>query len=572
MADYLDPTERRNRYTKLAAQLWSDRSTFDAHWRDLGDFFLPRRMRWTSSDRNRGDKRNQNIINSTGRFAARTLQSGLHAGLTSPARPWMKLTIPDEDLNEFGPVREWLHTVTQRMMTIFAVSNLYNTLPIVYGDMGVFGTAAVFVGEDQADIIRATAYPIGSYALGTDSRGVVSTFYREYELSVRQVVELFGLEQDGRTIDWSRISNTVKNLWDRGDYEAPVDVCWLVKPNEQARADRLEARFLPFASCHWEKGSVDNVFLRESGFRTFPIMAPRWDITGEDSYGTDCPGMTSLGDNRQLQIMERRHGQALNKMVDPPLVGPTSMRTQKTSLLPGDVNYVDVREGMQGLRPVHEVRIDLQHLAMNIQGVEYRIKRAFFEDLFLMLATTDPYRGADAPTAREIDERHEEKLLALGPVLERTNDELLDPLVDRTFDVMSNAGLLPEPPQEIEGANLKVEYISILAQAQKLVGVASTDRFLQTMAPLTELFPEVRNKIAINRVVNTYADSLGVDPRIIVSDEDADAMTAQQAQQQQAAADAEQAATLAKAARDGSQAQLGNDSALDRVAAGFGSR
>lgn len=572
MDDYQDPTTRRNRYTKLAAQLWSDRSTFDAHWRDLGDFFLPRRMRWSTSDRNRGDKRNQNIINSTGRFAARTLQSGLHAGLTSPARPWMKLTIPDEDLNEFGPVREWLHAVTQRMMTVFSVSNLYNTLPIVYGDIGVFGTGAVFIGEDAADVIRATAYPIGSYALGTDARGVVSTFYREYEVTVRQLVEMFALEGDGRTIDWSNISNTVKTLWERGDYEAPVEVCWLVRPNEQARPDRLEAKFLPFASCHWEKGSTDNTFLRESGFRTFPIMAPRWDITGEDSYGTDCPGMTSLGDNRQLQIMERRHGQALNKMVDPPLVGPTSMRTQKTSLLPGDVNYADVREGMQGLRPVHEVRIDLQHLAMNIQGVEYRIKRAFFEDLFLMLATTDPYRGADAPTAREIDERHEEKLLALGPVLERTNDELLDPLVDRTFDIMNAAGLLPEPPQEIEGANLKVEYISILAQAQKLVGVASTDRFLSTMAPLTELFPEIRNKIAINRVVNSYADSLGVDPRIIVSDEDADAMTAQQAQQQQAAADAEQAATLAKAARDGSQAQLGNDSALDRVAAGFGSR
>jgi len=571
MADYNDPNERRNRYTKLAAQLWSDRSTFDAHWRDLGDFFLPRRMRWASSDRNRGDKRNQNIINSTGRFAARTLQSGLHAGLTSPARPWMKLTIPDEDLNEFGPVREWLHAVTQRMMSIFAVSNLYNTLPIVYGDMGVFGTGAIFVGEDPADIIRATAYPIGSYALGTDSRGVVSTFYREYELSVRQVVELFGLQADGRTIDWSSISNTVKNLWDRGDYESPVDVCWIVKPNEQGNANRLEARYLPFASCHWEKGSAEAKFLRESGFRTFPIMAPRWDITGEDSYGTDCPGMTSLGDNRQLQIMERRHGQALNKMVDPPLVGPTSMRTQKTSLLPGDVNYADVREGMQGLRPVHEVRIDLAHLAQNIQAVEFRIKRAFFEDLFLMLATTDPYRGADAPTAREIDERHEEKLLALGPVLERTNDELLDPLVDRTFDIMNNVGMFPEPPEEIQGANLKVEYISILAQAQKLVGVASTDRFLQTMAPLTELFPEVRNKIAINRVVNVYADSLGVDPRIIVSDEDADAQTAQQAQQMQAQADAQQAATLAKAARDGSQAQLGNDSALDRVAAGFGS-
>mgnify|MGYP001609687790 CR=1 FL=1 len=571
MADqYSDPVTRRNRYSKLQGQLWTDRSSFDAHWRDLGDFFQPRRMRWSASDRNRGDKRNQNIINSTGRYAARTLQSGLHAGLTSPARPWMKLTIPDQDLSEFGAVREWLHVVTTRMMTILGVSNVYNVLPTVYGDLGVFGTAAMFLGDDPQDLARATAYPIGSYALGTDARGVVSTFVREYELTVRQVIELFGLKENGRDIDWSNLSKTVKHLWDSGDYESTVEVCWLVKPNEEHRRDRLEARFLPFASCHWEKGSSEAQFLRESGFRNFPIMAPRWDITGEDSYGTDCPGMTSLGDNKQLQIMERRHGQALNKMVDPPLVGPTSMRTQKTSLLAGDVNYVDVREGMQSLRAVHEIRIDLSHLGENIRAVEQRINRAFFADLFLMMANSDPYRGASPTTAREIEERHEEKLLALGPVLERTNDELLDPLVDRLFNMMDNAGLLPPPPPEIEGADLKVEYISILAQAQKLVGVAATDRFVGTIAPMLEVFPEMRNKIDSNRVVNGYADMLGIDPRIIISDEQADAATAAQQQQQAGAAQAEQAALVAKSAKDASQAQLGTNSALDRVVEGFG--
>lgn len=577
MADFYDDTTRRHRYTRLAAALWTERSTFDSHWRDLADFFVPRRVRFTQSDRNKGDKRNQNIINSTGRFAARTLQSGLHAGLTSPARPWMKLTLPDRDLSDFGPVREWLHVVSQRMMTIFAVSNVYNTLPIVYGDMGVFGTAAMFMGEDTKELLRCQAFPVGSYALGMDRRGRVSTFVRKYQLSVRQVIQEFALQEDGRTIDWSVVSAHVKRAWDNAQYEDPIDVCWLIMPNERHDPDKLSAKYLPFTSVHWEEGhggaeDDSRQFLRESGFNEFPVMAPRWDITGEDIYGTDCPGMTALGDNRQLQIMERRHGQALAKMIDPPLTGPSSLRSQKTSLLAGDVTYQDVREGMQGLRPIHEVNINLQHLSANVQQVEFRIKRAFYEDLFLMLATQDPYRGAAAPTAREIEERHEEKLLALGPVLERTNDELLDPMVDRAFVMMQRAGLIPPPPPEIEGVELRVEYISILSQAQKLVGVSSADRFLSTFAPLAEIFPEVRAKVNPIMLVNSYADMLGVDPRIIREDAEAEAINEQAAQAQAAQAQAEQAATLAKAARDGANAPMGTDSALDRIAQGMTGR
>lgn len=578
---FYDASTKRARYTRIISQLWTERSTFDSHWRDLAEFFIPRRVRFDNSDRNKGDKRNQNIINSTGRFAARTLQSGLHAGLTSPARPWMKLTIPDRDMSEFGPVREWLHATTQRMMTIFAVSNLYNSLPLVYGDMGVFGTAAMFIGEDDKEVFRCEVFPVGTYALGLDRRGRITTFARKYQLSVRQVIEEFALREN-RSIDWSVVSTAVKRSWDAGNYEDPVDICWLILPNEDYDPNRLESRYaMPWKSCHFEEGNFENVgagaddgrkFLRESGFNEFPIMAPRWDITGGDSYGTDCPGMTALGDNRQLQIMERRKGQAIAKMIDPPLTGPSTLRTQKTSLLPGDVTYQDVREGMQGLRPIHEVRLDLSHMTADIQGVEYRIKRAFYEDLFLMLATSDPYRGAAPPTAREIEERHEEKLLALGPTLERTNDELLDPMVERIFEMMARAGLIPPPPPELEGVDLKVEYVSVLAQAQKLVGVSSSDRFLQTFVPLVEVFPETRAKIDPLRLVDIYSDMLGVDPRVIRSDEEAEAIVDEQAQQQRAAAEAEQAATLAKAVRDGSQAPMGQDSALDRILAGVTGR
>lgn len=566
---YGNAKTKRERYEQLGAALWTERSSFDSHWKELSDWMMPRRTRFFAGDRNRGDRRNQNIIDSTARFSARTLSSGLHSGLTSPARPWFKLTTPDPTLAENQGVKEWLHLVTQRMSVVFTDSNLYNVLPTIYGDMGVFGTSAMAVLEDSQDLFRCYSYPLGSFALGLSSRNIVNTFYREYELSVRQIVEEFGVQRGYRDIDWTHISTTVKTLWDQGQYEAPVELCWLVQPNEDYQADALEAKHLPFSSCHYEKGESRNgQFLRESGFNSFPILAPRWDVTGEDTYGTDCPGMTALGDVKGLQSQQRHKAKAIHKMVDPPLLGLHELRTQKTSLLPGDVTYT--RDAQHGLRSIHEIGLNIQHLTQDLAETQLRIQRAFYEDLFLMIARSDNVLGADRPTAREVQERHEEKLLALGPVLERTNDELLDPLIDRVYKLMDTAGLIPDAPPELEGVNLKVEYISIMAQAQKLVGVVAQDRFVGSVAPMLELFPEIRHKVDIFKIVDNYADMLGVDPNVIRTDEEANQLLNADKQAAAKQAEAEQAKLLAGAARDAANAPMGQDSALDRLTAGMG--
>lgn len=556
---------KRERYQALAKKLLTDRSSFDAHWQELGQWLLPRRIRFTASDRNRGDKRNQAIINSTARFSARTLQSGLHAGLTSPARPWMKLTTPDPDLAKMPAVKDWLHDVTQRMLTVFIQANLYNVLPMIYGDMGVFGTAAMSVIEDSRDLFRCYPYPVGSYALGLDARGLVTTFVREYELTVRQVVETFGLNRDTRMIDWSRISTSVQDLWNRGDYEVGIPLTWLVQPNLYANPKKLGAKFLPWSSCHYENGRDEKGFLRESGFNTFPVLAPRWDLTGEDSYGTDCPGMTALGDIKQLQIMERRKGQAIQKMVDPPLVVPSHLRATGATMLPGGVNYVDVREGMSGARALHEVTLNLEHLGRDIGEVQYRIQRAFYEDLFLMLAHSDQARGSQPVTAREVQERHEEKLLALGPVLERTNDELLDPLVDRVYGMMDAAGLIPPPPDDLDGIKLKVEYISIMHEAQKLVGVIGLDRLMASTVPLFEAYPNMRHKFDEFEIADLYADLLGVPPKVTRATEDAEAIVAEEAEAAKGAQAAEMAKNVLPALAQAGAQPVAPDSPLDRM-------
>jgi hypothetical protein len=566
---YNDARTRRDRYEAIRASLWNERQSFDSHWREISDFMQPRRQRFSTSDHNKGDKRNQNIIDSTARFAVRTLASGLHAGLTSPARPWFRLTTPDPSLAKFQPVKEWLHEVTTRMQMVFGQTNLYNVLPNVYGDLGLFGTGAMSMLEDTKDLFRCYTHAIGTYAIGLDHRGLATTFVRVYRLTVRQIVRQFAVRED-KSIDWSKVSNVVKDLWDKGVYETTIDVCHIVCPNEERDDSNFLARYKAWSSCYYELGSdaSQKKFLRESGYDEFPFFVPRWDITDGDTYGTDCPGMTALGDVKQLQVMQKRKGQAIAKMVDPPLVGPPALRSQKTSLLPGDVTYIDVREGMQGLKSIHDVNLRIDHLTADIGEVQWRIQRAFFEDLFLMMARSDGNRGSQPITAREVEERHEEKLLALGPTLERTNDELLDPMCDRAFFLMQRAGMIPPIPEALEGVDLKVEYISVMAQAQKLVSVVGVDRFLQSAMVLSEAFPSVLNKINPNEAVDLYADMFGTPPNLVRTNEEADKITEQQQAAAAQQAEAEQAKLMAGAMKDAGNTPVDGDNALSRLAQG----
>lgn len=513
----MEEISRRQEFEILRNDLTAERQSYVGHWRDIADNILPRRPMFVLTDTNRGERKNQRIVDSTATLAARTLRSGMMSGVTSPARPWFRLTTPDPRLSEFGPVKEWLYTVTERMGNIFLRSNVYNALPLVYGDIGIFGTAALGVEEDFDDVIRCTVFPTGSYMFANDDRGKVRVFMREFRLTVRQLVAKFG----GSPIDWTRFSVQVKNYYDRKQMDTWIDVVHVIKENRDFNPNSLTSK--RYESVYYERGTTgaqsadDGRLLSDRGYDYFPVLCPRWELSGEDVYGSDCPGMTALGDVKALQVMQKRKAQAIEKMVNPPLKGPSALRTQKVSLIPGDITYLDEREGQKGLSPIHEVNPRIQELSMDILEHQNRIRRCFYEDLFLMLANTTRREI----TAREIDERHEEKLLALGPVLEQLNQDLLDPLIDVTFDIMNRQGMIPPAPQELQGMALKVEYVSIMAMAQKMVGIAGVERFAGFVGQViqTTQNPSVLDKVDIDQLIDVYGDLTSIPPGIVRPDE-----------------------------------------------------
>jgi hypothetical protein len=532
--------------------LEDERRSYLTHWQELSDVILPRRGRALingQTDSNRGGKKNQRIVDSTGTIAARTCASGLMSGVTSPTRPWFRLSLPDPKLADYAPVKLWLDEVRKRMLRVMAKSNFYNAFATLYEEMAVFGTAVNLILEDSTDVIRCYPLTVGDYLLAHDYRLTVDTLYRDFTMTVAGMVGQFGLEN---------CSDEVQQHYRDGQLDQEHRICHAIEPNDKRVMGYIDSGNMPYRSVYWQIGSER--ILSSSGFKERPFQAARWHLTATETYGRS-PGMDALPFVRQLQFEQKQKAQGIAKQVNPPMIANVQMKNQEMSVLPGGITYTPNNGAGAGFAPAYQVNIELGELRADIEDIRNQINQAFFADLFLMISQLD-----DVRSATEIVERKQEKLLMLGPVLERLHDELLDPAIDRIFNIMFAGGLLPEPPAELRGQMLDIDYISTLAQAQKAAETGSIERIASFVGGLAGAKPEVLDKIDFDAAVDEYGDALGISPRIILaSDQVAQARAARaQAMQKQQAMQATQQAV--QGAKTLSETKLNSGgSALDQV-------
>jgi len=550
----------RSLYDHLNQQLGAlrqERSSFISHYQELSRYVQPRKGRFLTSERNRGEasrhERNL-IINSAGTQALRTARAGMLSGVMSPTRPWFALETPDPDMMEFLPVKVWLSKVETIMRAVFNASNLYNMAPTMIGEMLLFGTGCMSHVDDFEDVARFYAHTAGSYMLAQDDDFKINTVGREYESTTEQLVSKYGL---------ANVSTAVKNAYDSGSYHAWHKVAHIVEPNPDYSKDGKIPQRKRWRSIYFEPGCNEkDKFLRQSGFDSFPLYCPRWDVTGEDVYATDCPGMTALGDVKSLQILEKRYAQALDKQINPPLHGPASLKNVPVSSLPGGLTIYDNGQG-EGLRSIYEVRTNLQDVLQDIDRTEKRIERAFYVDMFLAISNMD---GIQPRNEFELSQRNQERLLQIGPALEQFHGEFLNRLIDRTFDQLIKANVLPPPPQELQGSPLKVTYISTLAMAQRAVATGGIDRLSAFVGGLAKVgYTGALDKFDADQAIDEYANVIGVPPRLVVPDDIVAQRRAERQKQEQAMMAAEMAQSAANTAKMASDAKTTEPSMLTRL-------
>lgn len=523
-------------------QLKTERASWWAHWQEITNYLLPRSGRFYVQDRDKGWRRHNNIYDNTGTRALRVLGAGMMAGATSPARPWFRLGTADPELNSYQPVKIWLADVTTRMQMVFQRSNTYRTLHQMYEELGAFGTAASIVLPDYNNVIHHYPVTVGEFAIAQDYQGKVCTIYREFEKTVGEIVKEYG---------YKNCSTTVRNMYDRGSLDAWIRLIQAIEPRADRDIRKKDALNMAWGSYTFEVGGNPNQFLRESGFKDFPALVPRWATAGGDIYG-NSPGMEVLGDVKQLQHEQLRKAQVIDYQTKPPLQVPTSMKNRDVESLPGGISFYDGQTA--GIKTAFEVNLNLQHLLGDIQDVRERVRGGFYADLFLMLANATDTRM----TATEVAERHEEKLLMLGPVLERLHNELLDPLIEMTFTRMLEAGVIPPPPQELQGMELSVEFVSMLAQAQRAIGTNSVDRYVANLGAVASFKPDVLDKFDADQWADAYADMLGVDPNLIVGSDQVAVVRQARAKAETQRAQMEQVKQMSEVGRNLGTVETGN--------------
>lgn len=542
---YNEPS--RTRLMRRLSELKNERSSWDSQYQELARYVLPRAGRFTTTDRNLGDRRWNNIYDSTATDCQGTLQAGLRSGMANESNPWLRLQTPDKMLNRQATVRQWLSDVTDLMLRIFAKSNTYRAMDSTYDELGVFGTAAKIAYDDFKNIVHFDPLTAGEYAIAADFRGTVNTIYREFDVTVAALAKEFGREN---------LSQGTRNMLDRGHLSAWVSIVHAIEPREDRDYRKKDAKNMAFASCYFETGrgdlAGDGGYLRESGFKSFPALVSRWMTRGRDIYG-ESPSMRALGDIKQLQLEQLRKAQAIDYMTKPALQGPPSLKNREASILPGGYTAVENSGAGGGIRPQWEPRLDISHLMIDIQDIRERIRNSYYTPLFSLFANLDKGQM----TATEIAARNAEKLLLLGPVVARLIDEEFSPLIELVFARMVETGILPPPPPEMHGVTLDVEFISPLALAMRAVGANTADRFVQSLGQVFLMKPSVADKLDEDEWADAFADLIGLDPTMVVADDKVALVRkarAQQMQQAQMAAMAQPAKDFATAAKTANEA------------------
>ncbi len=534
-----DPKSLKDYLLRRLTTLKVEQTSFTGHWMELSNFISPRRGRFLQSDRNKGDKRYNNIINSVATTAHRTATAGMLAGTMSAARPWFGLETHDNSLMERQEVKEWLFKVEGLLRRILNESNFYAQVPQLLGEMIQFGTGCMTHVDDFNDVARFNTHTIGSYMVSTNDRNEVDTIFREFEWQVGPIVDKFGTKN---------VNRELKTAYDRGNYDKWFKIIHVIEPNKDRRAGSKLSRDKAFRSIYFEPGNTGEnreKLLSIKGFDEFPAYVARWSTTDEDVYGTDCPGMVALGDIKGLQVEEKRKAQAIDKMVNPPLSGPASLRNVNVTSLPGGLNIYDGGDQRQKLEPVYLVDPRLQEMRLDIDAVEQRINSAFFVDLFLAISNIE---GIQPRNELDLMQRNEERLLQLGPVLEHLQGELQDRLIDRLFAQAVRANILPPPPEALQGSPLRVKYISSLAMAQRAVATQSIERLaLFTGGLVAAGWENALMKFDSEQAVDEYAKATGVPPSLVRSDDVVAAEKAARAEAQAKQVAIEQTDQLASA-------------------------
>ena len=510
-----------SRFDRLQGQ----RENWETHWQEVADYMQPRKADVTKR-RARGDKRMEQVFDSSPIQAVELLAASLHGMLTNPSTPWFTLRFKDEEIENDDEAKLWLESSTDAMYTAFNRSNFQQEIFELYHDLITFGTAAMFIEEDDDDIIKFSTRHINEVFIAENDKGRIDTIYRKFKISARAAIQKFG----------EAVSADVQTKAKKDPYEE-IEILHAVYPRTDFNPNKRDKANMPFESVYMEYKNGNE--LSVGGFREFPFVVPRYLKASNEIYGRS-PAMTALPDVKMLNEMSKTTIKAAQKQVDPPLLVPDDGFLLPVRTVPGGLNFY--RSGTRDR--IEPLNIGANNpLGLNMEQQRRESIRAVFYVNQLMM------QQGPQMTATEVIQRNEEKMRLLGPVLGRLQSELLKPLIDRVFAVLLRNNMLPQAPEFLSGRDVEIEYVSPLAKAQKSTELQSIMRAVEILGSLANVAP-VFDYVNFDNLVKHLADIVGVPQKILKTQSQVNAERQQAQAQQQEMQQMQQLQQVAKAGGD----------------------
>lgn len=522
----------KQRYDGLKGS--SERTACESHWQEIADVVSPRKISFVGMS-SLGEKKMSKVFDPTGIHSNELLASGLHGLATNPSSKWFSLRMigvrtPDAsgnlvDVNEIPDVQKYLSDVEEVMWQRLYQpgTNFTTALHECYLDLGAFGTAILFVGQRDDGGLMFECRSLAECVVAENHEGRIDTVFRITEYTVRQMWQM--RKSKNRPDGWEISDATAKKFADQ-QFDEKIKVVHAVYPRDDRDPTKRGPDNMPWASCYFEHETMH--LLESGGFPEFPYLIGRWSKYGAELYGRS-PAMTALPDIKMLQAMELAKIKLLQKAADPPMFLKDNGVVGGTRAVPGGITYWrgNPHEGVM-LQPVSLQGI--QALIADQEIMRQRILRTFYADIMRMISAQDKQM-----TAYEVAQRQSEALRLLGPLVGRLESEMLGPLIERVFGILTRQNLLPTPPEAIQGQEFSVEYVSPIATAQKQTALNGISQAMQ----LPMMFGEeaaaqiIMKNVNIDKLFRWAWDLLNNNPDLL-NDEASMAQATQMGQMAQA--------------------------------------
>jgi hypothetical protein len=510
------------------------RGTWNSLWDEVADYGLARRRFSSEVPKMGHGKRTREIYDNTMMVANELLASGLHNLLTSTAVRWIDVAIEDSRYMQVGAVLDWCADAEEHLVTMIErpEAGFHPAAHEVYSDISGFGNGGLLTLNDRGNNgLIFEAMPLVELYPEEDHHRRIVAMWREFILPAHSAIRAFGKDQVPEAVKEVSSDPTTRHTFVQS-----------IRPNDDVRVDSPFS--FPYKSVTYEPAMKRRV--KTEGFREMPIAFGRWNRDSGEVYARG-PGIQALSEARMLNAMNKTTIRAAQKATDPPILIPHQGMMGQLQTGPGGLNVymAGTQDPIRELYPRGATSPDIGSEMIDRHRVA--VRSAYHYELLSIIQ--DPRMSATQ--VLEISSRTQQ---ILSPIVGRLQTELLQPTINRAFNIELRARRMPPVPEILRDQRVEIRFKSPVQRAQRTVEANAAMKAAAEMQQLAQSNPEALDLVNFDRLARFLFLASGTPPELLRDDQEVAALResrAALAREQQnladAGADADRTAKVAPA-------------------------